>query len=225
MCDRVVRWDATTLWTSPAIHLFYFILFFKWLKDKIIHRQCGFSFSLAFWGCLHILWVHWICGGELGSNNYKKCNDWRALLGWAIWNHTLQHCNTATLQINYLSQFNHILHFTYNITWFSQSFVFPSEHIFKDSTRHFTFTSNTQFRIFVFSYNSVIYFSSLPSRTSRRILRNYCFFMATSKLIQCRDQLIRIQHFAPYTYWKLIERFNKNWCLHAPLLAVMLDVR
>ena len=74
------------------------------------------------------------------------------------------------------------------------------------------------------SFDPFIYLSSLPSQTTFWILRNYCFCLATSKLIQGRDQLVRIQYFAPYAHRKLIEGFNKKRHLHPPLPTVMLDV-
>ena len=66
-------------------------------------------------------------------------------------------------------------------------------------------------------FHSFTSMSLLPSRTTSGILRNYYFFRATSRLIQDRDQSIKIQFSAPYAPIRLIVRFSKIWHLHAGL--------
>ena len=55
--------------------------------------------------------------------------------------------NYSMLQTNYISQFNHILQFSHNITPFSHSFVLSSDHTFSDSIGLSTFISNTHCHI------------------------------------------------------------------------------
>ena len=100
------------------------------------------------------------------------------------------------------------------------------------SRRHSAYIpSSVKLPLFIYRFNQVFNFhiyhlpvfhsfasmSLLPSGTTSGILRNYYFFRATSRLIQDRDQSIKIQFSAPNAPIKLIVRFSKIRHLHAGL--------
>ena len=100
------------------------------------------------------------------------------------------------------------------------------------SRRHSAYIpSSVKLPLFIYRFNQVFNFhiyhlpvfhsftrmSLLPSRTTSGIFRNYYFFRATSRLIQDRDQSIKIQFSAPNAPIKLIVRFSKIRHLHPGL--------
>ena len=87
----------------------------------------------------------------------------------------------------------------YNTIITSLSMYISPLHSINLSSEH-TFTDSI-----IPSFHPFINLYPLASRTISGMLRNYCFFLATSRLTQGRAQLIRIRYFAPYAPRKLIE--------------------
>ena len=66
--------------------------------------------------------------------------------------------------------------------------------------------------------------SHIPSPTTYGTLRNFYFCPTTSRLIQGRNQSVRIQCFAPYDPTRLTEGFSKIWHLPASKKTAMHNV-